>query len=164
MTKHVTHTLEPVFNTDSKILILGTMPSPKSREVGFYYTHPQNRFWRVLAELLREPLPETNDERRSFLLRHRIALWDVLASCQIESADDSSIRQPRANDLNLILKQAPIKKLFTTGSKAAQLYKSLCYPQTGLAAVALPSTSPANCRFYQYQDILNAYAVILDEL
>jgi len=155
------HTITPVYDKNSKILILGTMPSPKSREHEFYYMHPQNRFWRVLSGLLNEPLPASNDERKALLLRHGIALWDVLASCEIDGADDSSIKEPVANDLSILLNAADIKAIFTTGTKAAQLYKKYCLPKTGIEAFVLPSTSPANCRYYTYDDLLREYNVIL---
>lgn len=157
----ITHPLMPVYDENSKVLILGTMPSPKSRENGFYYTHPQNKFWRILSDLFSEPLPQTNGERRALLLRNRVALWDVLESCEIEGADDSSIKAPVANDLSLILKAAPIKAIFTTGGKAAALYKKYCYPKTGIEAVALPSTSPANCG-RSYDEIKREYEKITD--
>ncbi len=157
----ISHPLAPVFDSNSRVLVLGTMPSPKSREVGFYYMHPQNKFWRVLCELLGEPLPQTNDERQALLLRRHIALWDVLAGCEIDGADDGSIREPVANDLRVVLDHADIKAIFTTGTKAAQLYKKLCLPKTGTPAIPLPSTSPANCRFYSYDEILDKYRVLL---
>lgn len=157
----ISHPLAPVFDSNSRVLVLGTMPSPKSREVGFYYMHPQNKFWRVLCELLGEPLPQTNDERQALLLRRHIALWDVLTGCEIDGADDGSIREPVANDLRVVLDHADIKAIFTTGTKAAQLYKKLCLPKTGTPAIPLPSTSPANCRFYSYDEILDKYRVLL---
>lgn len=160
----ILHAIPPVFDGHSKILILGTMPSPKSREQGFYYMHPQNRFWRVMSELLNKPLPASNEERRVLLLSNRIALWDVLASCEINGADDGSIKNPVANDMSLILSYADIKAVFTTGAKAAQLYKRLCLPKTGKPAVALPSTSPANCRYYTYDELVKKYTVILEFL
>ncbi|MEI6578905.1 MAG: DNA-deoxyinosine glycosylase [Eubacteriales bacterium] len=155
------HTIAPVYDKNSKILILGTMPSPKSRENEFYYMHPQNRFWRVISELLAAPLPASNDERRDLLVRNRIALWDVLASCEIEGADDSSIKMPVANDLSLIISKADIKAIFTTGGKAAQLYKKFCFPKTGIEAISLPSTSPANCRYYTYDELLEEYSILI---
>ena len=146
--EQVIHPLAPVFDSRSRILILGTMPSPKSRETGFYYGHPQNRFWRVMAELLDEPFPASREERLALALRRHFALWDVLASCVIRGADDGSIREPRANDLSRVLSAAPIEAVFTTGTKAASLYRRLCLPQTSVKAIALPSTSAANCRIF----------------
>ncbi len=142
----VRHTFAPVFDSASRVLILGTMPSPVSRANGFYYSHPQNRFWHILAKLLLQPVPGTPEEKRAFLLMHGIALWDVLASCEIEGASDASIQKPTANDLRVILARADIRALFTTGQKAFALYRRLCQPATGLDAIPLPSTSPANAR------------------
>ena len=159
--QRVQHPLEPVFDQSSKILMLGTMPSPKSRALGFYYMHPQNRFWRVISEILSKPIPQTNQERREFLLVTGIALWDVLDSCRIEGADDGSIREPVPNDLNRILSVCHIRAIFTTGQKATQLYQKFCYPKTGIQACPLPSTSPANCRYYSYEKLVEAYRVIL---
>ena len=128
------------------MLILGTIPSPKSREQGFYYGHTQNRFWKVLADVLGEKVvPQTVEERKKFLKRNRIALWDVLESCEIKGASDVSIRNARPNDMNRILQAADIRAIFVAGTKAAKLYKKLCLPTCGVEAIQLPSTSPANC-------------------
>ena len=162
MTEIVTHTIAPVFDQASHVLILGTIPSPKSRENGFYYGHPQNRFWRALAAVLEVPLPQSNEEKRQLVLFHHIALWDVLASCSIEGASDSSIRNPVPNDLNRILNAADIRAIFTTGQKAKALYDRYCYPLTGRAAIGLPSPSPANCRGCALDDLIRAYRIILD--
>lgn len=162
--QQVIHPLAPVFDAHSRVLILGTMPSPKSRETGFYYGHPQNRFWRVMAELLDEPFPASREERLALALRRHFALWDVLASCVIRGADDGSIREPEANDLSAVLSAAPIEAIFTTGTKAAALYRKLCLPKTGVEAIALPSTSTANCRFYSYEQLVKAYAAVKEYL
>lgn len=158
--ERIVHPLEPVCDENSRVLVLGTMPSPKSREYGFYYSHPQNRFWRIIADLYGLPLPKTNDEKRAVLLANRIALWDVLKSCVIEGADDGSIREPVPNDIAALLAHTDIHTIFTTGTKAAALYRRLCLKQTGMSAVELPSTSPANCRFYSYGRLLQAYRVL----
>lgn len=142
----ILHTLEPVFDGDSRVLLLGTMPSPKSRESGFYYGHPQNRFWQVLSGLLEQTLPVTREEKLRFLRRSRIALWDVLACCEIAGASDASIRNPVANDIAGLLADSRIHTVFTTGRKAEMLYQKYCFPQTKIAAIPLPSTSPANAR------------------
>lgn len=143
---HVIHEIEPVYDKNSRVLLLGTMPSPKSRETGFFYGHPQNRFWKVLALLFDEPTPETIEEKRDLCLRHHIALWDVVSSCDIEGASDASIKNAKPNDLAQILNAAPIQAVFTTGTKAGQLYKKLCEPVTSVPCTVLPSTSPANSR------------------
>ena len=157
----VTHEFDAFFDKDSRVLILGTIPSPKSREQGFYYGHPQNRFWKVLADVLDEEFPQTVEERKGFLKRNYIALWDVLESCEIKGASDVSIRNARPNDMNRILQEADIRAIFATGAKAAQLYKKLCFPECGVEAVRLPSTSPANCGC-SYEKLREAYSQICD--
>ena len=158
--QEVKHTFLPVFDENSKVLILGTMPSPKSRELGFYYGHPRNRFWKVISDVCGEELPESVEDKIAFALQNKIAVWDVLASCEIKGASDGSIRNPVANDMNIILRKADIKAVFTTGSKASTLYQRYCFPQTNIPAVKLPSTSPANCRT-TYEELFAAYEVIL---
>ena len=158
--EHIIHSIEPVFDTESRVLILGTMPSPKSREVQFYYGHPQNRFWRVLAAVLGEEVPQSVPEKKAMLLRHRIALWDVLAECEIPGASASSIRNPVANDLSVLLDHAPVQAVFTTGATAWKLYTRLQKPHTGIEAVRLPSTSPANCAV-KMEALTEAYKAIL---
>lgn len=162
--EQISHPLEPIYDASSRILILGTMPSPKSRETGFYYGHPQNRFWKIVPALWGEEDPGTNEARRAFLLRRHIALWDVLRSCRITGADDGSIRDPVPNNLEQVLSASPIRAIFTTGAKAAQLYRRLCQPTLRRAAIPLPSTSPANCRYYSYSSLLEAYRVLLPYL
>ena len=142
--EHIEHGIEPVFDGRSEALVLGTMPSPASREAAFFYGHPRNRFWPVLAALFDEPVPEDNAERTDLLLRHHIALWDVLASCDIEGASDASIANARPNDLSRILHAAPVRHVFCTGATSARLYGKLCEPVCGIEAQKLPSTSPAN--------------------
>ena len=159
-TQHVSHPLNPIFDDCSRVLVLGTMPSPKSREVGFYYGHPQNRFWRVLASLFDEPVAATNDRRRDQLLRHHIALWDVLASCEIAGASDISIKDAKPNDLKRIFDAAPIEAVFCTGAKAAELYARLCEPVTGMPCAKLPSTSPANAAA-SFDQLVSAYSTML---
>ena len=157
----IVHPLEPVFDARSRVLVLGTMPSPKSRELGFYYGNPQNRFWRVLAALWDEGLPETNEERRALCLSHCVALWDVLSSCTIAGASDASIVDPLPNDLSRVLDAAPVETIFCTGSTAARLYRRLVEPSLGRPCVALPSTSPANARM-RLSDLVSAYAPLRD--
>ncbi len=155
------HIFKPVFDSNSRVLILGTMPSPKSRENGFYYTHPQNRFWRVISELFGEKTPTDNAERIKLLISHNIALWDVLQSCTIDGASDSSIKNPTVNDISILISKTNIKAIFTTGKKAYSLYNKYCLEKTKIPAIPLLSTSPANCRF-SYGEILKDYSVLLD--
>lgn len=142
--EYIVHPFAPVYDEHSEILILGTLPSVKSRENDFYYGHPQNRFWKVLAAVYDQPLPQTVEEKRAFLLRNRIALWDVIYSCEIQGSSDSSIRSVVPTDLKQILETAPIRQIFVNGKKAAQLYTRYQQPLTGIPAMTLPSTSPAN--------------------
>ena len=138
------HLIEPVYNENSRILILGSFPSVRSREVGFFYGHPQNRFWRVLSTLYGETLPDTVAQKKDLLLRHGIALWDVIASCDIVGSSDASIKNVVPNDVNRILSVADIKHIYTNGKTAHTLYDRYLFPQTGREAICLPSTSPAN--------------------
>lgn len=158
--QRLVHPLAPVFDARSRVLILGTMPSPASRSVGFYYGHPRNRFWPTLAQVFGEPVPQTTAERRAFALHHRIALWDVLHSCEIVGASDGSIRNPEPNDVAALLRAAPIRTIATTGTTAARLYRKYLRAQTGMDAIALPSTSPANCRRGIEARLVAAYGVL----
>ena len=143
----ILHPIEPVFDKDSKILILGSFPSVKSREAAFFYGHPQNRFWKVTAAVMEDDLPVTVDEKRAFLLRNNIALWDVIGSCEIDGSSDSSIRNVSVNDLSPILDAADIRAVFLNGQKAYQLYKKYIFPEIKREGICLPSTSPANAAF-----------------
>ncbi|MBQ7839824.1 MAG: DNA-deoxyinosine glycosylase [Lachnospiraceae bacterium] len=138
------HTFAPVFDENSRILILGTFPSVKSRENNFYYGHPQNRFWKVTAALTGSPVPETIEEKKAMLLAGRIAVWDVIASCEIEGSSDSSIRNVVPNDIAGLLAKNGIRAVFCNGGKAYELYVKYCEKQCGIKAIKLPSTSPAN--------------------
>ena len=138
------HPFPAVYAPDSRILKLGSFPSVKSREQKFFYGHPQNRFWRVLAALLGTDVPQTVEAKRAFLLEHRIALWDVIASCEIAGSSDASIRNAVPNDLTPILETASIRQIFTNGGTAHRLYRKYIYPLTGREDIFLPSTSPAN--------------------
>lgn len=162
-TEYVTHTFAPVFDSSSRVLLLGTMPSPKSREEGFYYGHLRNRFWKVMGEVLGEDMPLTIEEKKKMLLAHKVAVWDVLKSCEIRGADDGSIKNPAANDMSIVLDAAPIQAVFATGQKAAALYRKYCEPYTGVQIRQLPSTSPANCGM-KYETILEFYREILTYL
>lgn len=142
--KHVLHPFPPLYDENSRVLILGSFPSVKSREQKFFYGHPQNRFWRVLAAVFDCMPPQTIDEKRAFLLSHGIALWDVIASCEITGSADSSIKNAVANDLLPILAAADIRQIFVNGKTAEKYYRKYTEAVTGRAAVCLPSTSPAN--------------------
>ncbi len=159
--ERITHAFHPVFDSGSRILILGTMPSPKSRELGFYYSHPRNRFWPVLARIFGEDIPETPEEKANFALRHKIALWDVLAECDIEGASDSSIKNAVPNDISIILNSADIKAVFTTGTTAAKFYKKFIEPESKIPAISLPSTSPANAKV-KFEELAEKYKIILE--
>ncbi len=142
--KYVVHPFPPLYDENSKVLILGSFPSVKSREQKFFYGHPQNRFWRVLAAVFVCEAPQTIDEKRAFLLSHGIALWDVITSCEITGSADSSIQNAVASDLSPILAAADIRQIFVNGKTAEKFYRKYTEPVIGRAAVCLPSTSPAN--------------------
>lgn len=144
---HQTHTFEPVFNEQSKILILGTFPSVKSRETAFYYGHPQNRFWKLLAKLLEEPVPQSVDEKKDMLIRRKIAIWDVIASCDIIGSSDSSIKNVVPNDIQTVLQKSRIQEIYANGNTAAKLYDRYVKKLTEREITVLPSTSPANAAY-----------------
>ena len=140
-------TFEPVYDKNSRVLILGTFPSVKSREEKFYYGHPQNRFWRLIANLTGEEVPTTIEEKKALLLQHKIALWDVVLECDIIGSSDSSIRNVVPADINRILRSAKIEKIIGNGEKACKLYEKYCKEVTGRDIIKCPSTSPANAAF-----------------
>ncbi len=156
----VFHSLDPVFDGESRMLILGTMPSVASREAGFYYSNPQNRFWQVLSAVFDEPLPYTKEQKERLALSHGIALWDVLASCEIRGSEDSSIRKPVANDIAALLAKTSVTRIFTTGEAASNFYRKLVRPSTGIDAEPLPSTSPAARGRYPLNTLIEAYSVL----
>ena len=145
--KRQNHEFPPVYDENSEILILGSFPSVKSREMQFFYGHPQNRFWKVLAQVLNETVPHTIPEKKEMLLRHHIALWDVIASCDIAGSSDSSIRNVVPNDLAYIIGRSRITRIYANGAKSKQLYDKYLAKQLGIEAVQLPSTSPANAAY-----------------
>ena len=157
------HEFSPVYDETSEILILGSFPSVKSREVQFFYGHPQNRFWKLLAGLLKVPVPESIEEKKHLLLTHHIALWDVIASCEISGSSDSSIRNVVPNDISYIIERSRIKKVFANGGKAKQLYDKYLAQKTGLEAKLLPSTSPANAS-YSLEKLEKNWEIILSFL
>ena len=155
----VSHPFPPVWDTQSRILILGSFPSVLSRKNHFYYGNPQNRFWRVLATLYQCPIPQTVSEKRALLAHTHIALWDVIASCTLHGSSDASIRNAVPNDLSPLLHRAPIRAIFTNGATADTLYRRYLFAQTGILAVRLPSTSPANAA-WSLQRLCDAWQII----
>ena len=160
---HVIHEIPPVYNKNSQILILGSFPSVKSREGQFFYHHKQNRFWKVLSAVVNDVLPETVDEKKEFLLRNHIAVWDVIASCDIEGSSDSSIKNAVPNNFSDILKAAPIRQIYTNGGTAYKPYHKYCEKMTGIKAVKLPSTSPANAS-YSLDRLIGKWKIIDDQM
>lgn len=140
----IVHPVEALFNENSEILILGTFPSVKSREAKFFYGHPQNRFWRVMARLCDADIPQTVEDKKKLILDNHFALWDVIHSCDVEGSADSSIKNVVPNDISVILKNSKVSRIFVNGKKAESLYKKYLEKETGITAVCLPSTSPAN--------------------
>lgn len=155
----IKHPLNPIYDAHSKVLILGSMPSIKSREMHFYYAHPQNRFWQVLENVFAEKIID----KEEFLLNKKIALWDVIASCEIKSSDDASIKNVKPNNINKLVKETNITYIFTTGKKAYELYNKYLYPITKIKAVSLLSTSSANAK-YNLKDLIREYQIIKDYL
>lgn len=155
------HVFEPVWNAESKVLILGTFPSVKSRQNNFYYGHPKNRFWKVIAHLMDSPIPETIEQKKELLLCKHIAIWDVIASCSIEGSSDSSIRDVVPNDLTQILSEGNIKNIYANGAKAYELYMKYMYKSTKIDIIKLPSTSPANA-VYTMDKLVKAWHVITE--
>ena len=155
----IQHPIPPVYNKDSKFLILGSFPSVKSREAMFFYGHPQNRYWKVLAAVFGEEVPMTVPDRKAFLLRNHIAAWDVIASCDIVGSSDSSIKNVTANDLTPILETADIKEIFVNGKTAEKMYKKYTEPVTDRPCVCLPSTSPANAA-WTLEKLVEAWSVV----
>ena len=145
---HIKHEFEPVFDENSKVLVLGTLPSVKSRENNFYYGHPQNRFWKLIAALCDEDIvPQTIEEKRKILLKHHIAVWDVISECDIIGSSDSSIKNVVPADLSVILDNTDIDRIYANGGKAYELYMKYQYGKIGREIIKLPSTSPANAAY-----------------
>ena len=157
------HTFQPKYDENSEILILGSFPSVRSREVNFYYGHPKNRFWPLIADIFGEDMPSSVEEKKALLQRNRIALWDVIAKCEIIGSSDSSIRNVEPNDINLIINSSKVGSIYTNGRKAFDLYNRYCLEKTEREAVLLPSTSPANAAF-TYEKLREAWAAVRDPL
>lgn len=163
MLEKIAHPIEPLYGKDSIILILGSFPSQKSREQMFFYGHPQNRFWRVLSAVFECDTPETVDQKREFILSHKIALWDVIASCEIEGSADSSIKNVVPNDFTEILNTADINQIFVNGKTAHKFYNKYIKDTLGREAVCLPSTSPANAA-WSVEKLVSAWKIILESM
>ena len=161
--EHVIHTIPPIFSAESELLILGTMPSPKSRAQAFYYAHPQNRFWPALALALDEPAPTSREEKIALMLRHRLALWDVLYSCDITGASDASIKNPVPNESPALIASSRISRVLCTGGTSARLYTRLVFPQTNIPCEVLPSPSAANARM-RLEDLAREYRRTIQNL
>ena len=156
----IIHPIEPLYDKNSKTLILGSFPSVKSREQMFFYGHPQNRFWRVLAGVFGADVPQTIPQKREFILSHNLSLWDVLASCDIEGSSDSSIRNVAANDLDVILKHSEVDRIFVNGKTAEKYYIRFLQGKYNMNAVCLPSTSPANAS-YSLERLIEEWKIIV---
>lgn len=163
MKQIVNHTFSEYYQFDSKVLILGSIPSIKSRELGFYYMHPKNRFWKVISLVFNEELPETIIDKKNFLKRNKIALWDVIKTCQINASSDSSISSVVVNDIKGLIDKTQIKTVYVIGKKALELYQKYVYPTTLIEAIYLPSTSPANA-VLKIEDLVEKYKIIKENL
>ena len=161
--QHIKHTFEPVYNGESKILVLGSLPSVKSREEGFYYGHPRNRFWSVLSGILKCPVPQTVEEKKQMLLGHQVAIYDVILECDIIGSSDSSIRDVVPADIGGILENSKVGRIFANGKTAAKLYQRYIEPETGIPIIELPSTSPANAA-YGLERLLQVWGQVIGEV
>ena len=155
------HPFPPVCDKNSKILILGSFPSVRSRAEGFFYGHPRNRFWRVIAAVLGAEVPESIDEKKRLLLENGIALWDAAASCEIHGSSDASMKRITPNDLDIIFKTGDIKKVFANGKQAGDIYRAYLEKKTGLPITVLPSTSPANAAFSEEELVKRWKCIII---
>lgn len=159
--QRIKHEFNPIFDKHSKILILGSLPSVKSRENGFYYGHPQNRFWKVIAGICGCEVPITVEHKIEMLNYYNIAIWDVIGSCDIIGSSDSSIKNVEPTKLNIILEQCDIKKIYANGKTAGKLYQKFSKEITGRDIIELPSTSPANAAF-SLERLIEYWSIILE--
>lgn len=155
----IIHPIPPLFNEESETLILGSFPSVKSREAAFFYGHPQNRFWTVVAEIYGYNKPQTVEEKTKLILENKLAMWDVIESCEIEGSADSTISNVTANDLSIILENSKVDRIFVNGKTAEKYYKKYTYPKTEIKAICLPSTSPANAA-WNIERLVEAWQII----
>ncbi len=159
--KSITHPFPPLYNENSRTLILGSFPSVKSREAMFFYGHPQNRFWKVLAVLFDEKIPENIGEKKELVLKNNLALWDSIHSCTITGSSDSSVKDVVPNDISKIINSSKIDKVFCNGALSYKMYTKYIFPTTGIEAVKLPSTSPANAA-YSLDRLVSIWRIILE--
>ena len=159
--ENIIHPIPPFYDENSKVLILGSFPSIKTRESGFFYGHKQNRFWTLMSELFHEKKPDSVEEKKALLKKHRLALWDSIHSCDIVGSSDSSIKNAVPNDFSEILNTADIKHIFTNGKQSHSVYSRYCLPNTGIEDICLPSTSPANAA-WTLEKLVQAWSVILE--
>ncbi|MBR2540705.1 MAG: DNA-deoxyinosine glycosylase [Mogibacterium sp.] len=157
----LSHPFGPLFNEESRVLILGSFPSVKSREQNFFYGHPQNRFWKVIAALAGALVPQTIEEKKELILSNHLALWDSIASCEITGSSDSSIRNATANDISVILDNSKVERIYCNGRKSHELYQRYIEPAIGRPAICLPSTSPANAQ-WTLDKLIEAWAEIME--
>ena len=155
------HPFGPLYDENSRVLILGSFPSVRSREQNFFYGHPQNRFWKVVAAVFGQPVPQTVEEKKRLILDNGLALWDSIASCEITGSSDASIRNVRANDIGVILNSCSIERIYCNGRKSHEMYERYIEPETGREAVCLPSTSPANAK-WTLEKLTGAWSVIAE--
>ncbi len=158
----ICHPIPPIYNKESKVLILGSFPSVKSREQAFFYGHPQNRFWKVLAAVFGHPTPGTIEEKKAFLLQNKVALWDVIASCEIVGSADNTIQNAIANDIAPLLENSKIQRVYVNGATAKKLYDRHIFPKVGIEGIALPSTSPANAA-WSIERLVEKWKIIGDD-
>lgn len=158
----IVHPIPPLFDSESETLILGSFPSVKSRETAFFYGHSQNRFWSVIAEIFGSEKPLTVDAKKELILSNKLALWDVIAECEIQGSADSTITDVTANDLSVILQNSNVKRIFVNGKTAEKYYKKYTYPKTGIKAICLPSTSPANAA-WSIEKLVEEWKIITAE-
>ena len=159
MKTRLNHPFGPLYDDNSRVLILGSFPSVKSREQNFFYGHPQNRFWKVISAIFEQPVPQTIEEKKQLIFGSGLALWDSIESCEITGSSDSSIRNAQANDIRIILDSCNIERIYCNGRKSHELYKKYIEPQTGREAVCLPSTSPANAQ-WTLERLIEEWSVI----
>ena len=160
-TERLIHPFGPLYSEKSRVLILGSFPSVKSRQQNFFYGHPQNRFWKVVAAVFDQPVPKTIEEKKSLILGSGLALWDSIASCEITGSSDASIRNAKPNDIRIILDSCNIDRIYCNGRKSHELYCRYIEPLTGREAVCLPSTSPANAQ-WSLEKLISAWSVIAE--